>query len=412
MFLGPLAALAAYLYSELLSQYIRLPSRLAESSLDIATYQRAGEGILDGKVPYRDFFIEYPPGSLPFFVPPALFSEGRTGYAVLFASEMALVLVSALVLTALAARASGRFWPLPAAVFAAGAILLSPVAVTRYDSVVALALAVAVAGVTLKRGAPRKLGLALAWLVLGIGGAAKLVPALAAAPLALVHGKKGTVWGASLFSGAVALFFVPAYVLGRQGLMKSFEYHAERGLQLESVASSVLLRLGYVEGVSFEYGSFNISGRGVELWGSLSLPIMASLMLITAAVAVREWRAGNFGPGLFPRYAAAFLLAFMIGSKVLSPQYMIWLLPLLPLAARGLYGLAVSAIFLSACWATTQVFPVHYQELRVGGEIAVEFLLLRNLLLVLLWGLMLSLPTASPTTTLPTGEEASEAQPA
>ena len=84
-----------------------LPSRLTETSKDIAIYRRAGEAILADEVPYRDFFMEYPPGSLTSFVPPALFSGSRETYASLFASEMALALVAALVLTAYAARSLG-----------------------------------------------------------------------------------------------------------------------------------------------------------------------------------------------------------------------------------------------------------------------------------------------------------------
>ena len=84
-----------------------LPLRLGETSKDIAIYRRAGKEILAGEVPYRDFFIEYPPGSLPSFVPPALFSGSRETYASLFASEMALALVATLVLTAYAARTLG-----------------------------------------------------------------------------------------------------------------------------------------------------------------------------------------------------------------------------------------------------------------------------------------------------------------
>ena len=76
-----------------------LPLRLGETSKDIAIYRRTGKEILAGEVPYRDFFIEYPPGSLTSFVPPALFSGSRETYASLFASEMALALVTALVLT-------------------------------------------------------------------------------------------------------------------------------------------------------------------------------------------------------------------------------------------------------------------------------------------------------------------------
>ena len=92
--------LGVYLYWELMRRFAGLGPRLAEGAKDVAIYRRAGEAILAGEVPYRDFFIEYPPGSLPAFVPPALFTESREAYASLFASEMALVLVAALALTA------------------------------------------------------------------------------------------------------------------------------------------------------------------------------------------------------------------------------------------------------------------------------------------------------------------------
>ena len=82
-------------------------------------------------------------------MPPALLSNDKMGYIDLFSSEMALALVAALVLTALAARRIGGTWILPAATFAAAAIMLYPVAVTRYDAVVALSLATAVFCATL-----------------------------------------------------------------------------------------------------------------------------------------------------------------------------------------------------------------------------------------------------------------------
>lgn len=93
-----------------------------------------------------------------------------------------------------------------------------------------------------------------------------------------------------------------------------------------------------------------------------------------------------------PRFGAAFVLAFLLGSKVLSPQYVIWLLPLVPLSAGGVWGLGVQAVFLAVCWMTTQVFPFHYAEVADGRSPGVDILLGRNVLLAVLWGLMLSLP--------------------
>src|SRR3712207_7871524 len=65
---------------------IRRPPRstlFPYTTLFRSIYRDAGEAILGGQIPYRDFFIEYPPGSLPAFVPPALFSVDRAGYITL-----------------------------------------------------------------------------------------------------------------------------------------------------------------------------------------------------------------------------------------------------------------------------------------------------------------------------------------
>jgi hypothetical protein len=337
---------------------------------------------LRGEIPYRDFFVEYPPGSLLTFVPPAVLSSSKAGYIDLFSSEMALVLVVTLVLTSLAARRLGVTWMLPAASVAAGAIMLYPVAVTRYDAVVALSLATAALCASFGRRY-------LAYAALGLGTAAKLVPALATVPLAA--SRRTAARGYAVFFGILAVFFVPALLLGGKTFAESFAYHADRGVQVESVSSSVLMQLGWVSGVDFEYGAFEVQGPGAELAGDLSLPVTGILLLVTAFFAYRR---GGFGA--FPRYAAALILAFMLGSKVLSPQYVVWLLPLVPLSAGGAPRLAVSAVFLAACYLTTQVFPTHYGDLLSLRSPGPELLLARNLLLVLLWVLLLLLPDGAP----------------
>jgi glycosyl transferase family 87 len=296
---------------------------------------------------------------------------------------MALILAATLVLTELAARKLRGFWVVPAVTFAAGAIMLYPVAVTRYDALVALTLAVSALCTTLGGRY-----LSLAYASLGFGAAAKIVPALATVPLALA--RRGAARGYAIFLAVLGLFFVPVLLFG--GFLQSLAYHAERGLQVESLAASILMKLGWVNEVNFAYGAFEVRGRGVELAGSLSLPVTGALLLVTAFFIYREHRSGRFGPGAFPRYAAALILAFMLGSKVLSPQYVIWLLPIVPLGARGLAQLGVSAVFLAACWTTTQVYPIHYADLLDVGFPGPDLLLARNLLLVLLWVLLLPSP--------------------
>jgi hypothetical protein len=64
---------------------------------------------------------------------------------------------------------------------------------------------------------------------------------------------------------------------------------------------------------------------------------------------------------------------------------MIWLLPLVLLGAGG--GVAqvvgVSAAFLTVCWMTTWVYPVHYYDLLDGRFAGPDLLLARKLLLLL-----------------------------
>lgn len=75
---------------------------------------------------------------------------------------------------------------------------------------------------------------------------------------------------------------------------------------------------------------------------------------------------------------------------------MAWLSPPVPLSARGDAGLGVSVVFLAACWMTTLLFPIHYCDLVNRRSSGPELLLARNLLPVLLWGLLLLLPLNIP----------------
>ncbi len=397
VFWALLALLGGALYWGLTAQVSGLSSEMVGESNDLILYRDTGEALLRGEVPYRDFFIEYPPGAIPAFLLPALLSSTPEGFGNVFVAEMTLLLVATMVLVAVTARSmrGGWAWVVPSLTFVAGTILLYPIAATRFDPVVSFTLALAALGAVLGGRL-----LILAYASLGLGAAAKLVPVLATVPLALVRDGhdtfagwlRRTALGFLAFFATLGLFFVPAYLLGGEAFEESFTYHADRGLQLESLGTAVLMQLGWIENIVFRYGAWEVEGRGVELLSALGLPISAALILITGFVMYRDQRVQGFAAAKFPRYAAAFILAFMIGSKVLSPQYMLWLLPLLPLAAGGAWGIVIAGMLLVTCWTTTQIFPHYYGELMDLEPSAVNLLFVRDLLLVLLWGLMLVLP--------------------
>jgi Glycosyltransferase family 87 len=383
VFWTTIAAMGTVLYWRLFAMFAQLPPVKKEGSAGLIIYHHAGEAILRGKIPYHDFFIEYPPGSLLVFTLPAIFSSNRGAYTQLFSIEMALALVGSLVLLALAAR---RFWGpwgyiIPAATFTAAAIPLYNLILARYDAVVTLTLAISTLCVAL--GGRYVL---LAYASLGFGAVAKLIPALATLPLATL--RRGAARGYAAFFALLALFLAPPLLLAGEGLIKSFVYQADRGLQVESLTASVLMKMGLVGRIGFGHGAYEVRGRGVEFASSLSFPLTAVLLLITSLVMYREYRLGRLGVEQFPRYVAALILAYMLGSRVLSPQFMLWLLPLVPLVGDRFIRVVISALFLTAC-GTTRLVLDNYSALLALRFPGPDLLLARNLLLVLLWVLLL-----------------------
>ena len=102
---------------------------------DVHLYQRYTQLLLHGHLPYRDFFLEYPPGALAVFIPPAAATSAH--YNAAFKALMALcgaasLVLVALVLTRLRAPAV-RLWAAVLLV-AVSPIALGPISLNTYDA--------------------------------------------------------------------------------------------------------------------------------------------------------------------------------------------------------------------------------------------------------------------------------------
>src|SRR5207253_7963897 len=94
------------------------------------------------------------------------------------------------------------------------------------------------------------------------------------------------------------------------------------------------------------------------------------------------------------RTSAAAVCAFVALGKVLSPQYLGWLLPLVPLV-RGRRGLAAGSLLLLAMLLTQGWFPYRYRGLVEHSDpLAVTLVFARNLVLLALLA-VLAWPTWS-----------------
>src|SRR4051812_42179892 len=172
--------------------------------VDWPTYLSYGEKMRDGLVPYRDFAVEYPPGSLLVFVLP---TWAHGDYASSFAWLMALcgVLLVAVV-------ASVR----PAAAFyvALGPLLVGSLILSRFDLWPALLATAALA--LLVRGRH-----AWGWGLLGAAVAAKLWP-LVLVPLALAWSiRRGRPLAPLAGAAVVLVVSVPFLIASPGGLWAS-----------------------------------------------------------------------------------------------------------------------------------------------------------------------------------------------
>jgi uncharacterized membrane protein len=332
--------------------------------LDTVEYYRYGNAIVHGHVPYRDFAVEYPPGALPVFTLPALAYAGFSFYNRAFQILMALCGVGALLAMTVALRSLGASVQRTAAALAFAALaplVLGSVILYRYDL---WPTALTVAGLAAILAGRERLGFAS----LGLGIAAKVFPAVVLPP-ALVYvwrtrGRRDALICLGLAAAVVALVLVPFLALAPGGLWDSVVHQTTRPLQIESLAAGVLLAAHQVGGLSItmesSHGSQNLAGSLPHALGTVS-----TVLLVAALLAI--WLAAARGPATperLLRYSAASLVAFVALSKVLSPQFLIWLIPIVPLV-RGRRGLFASALLGLALLLTQLWFPIRYWDLAL-----------------------------------------------
>jgi hypothetical protein len=217
---------------------------------------------------------------------------------------------------------------------------------------------------------------------------------------ALVSGSRRR-WAAAPQIAAVGLLTVVVTIAlgGWNRLWSPLVYQGDRGLQIESVvATPVMARFAAdPDGYKIFYSSFKayeITGSGVSTMLGLSTVLTLCFAGIVLTVWVRCLRLGHsLSPDAFVWTSLCMTLGFMCVSKVLSPQYLLWLLPA---ACAGLAVVRTSyrKLLVWACGlgvaATLShlIFPTLYTPLAIHGAqtgAAVSVLVVRNLILLVLW---------------------------
>ena len=229
-----------------------------------------------------------------------------------------------------------------------------------------------------------------AFAVLGVAVTAKVYP-LVLVPLAAIYvwrraGPRRVAVASLVLVATTAAALAPFLAYAPRGVYDSFHAQATRGLQIESLGASLLLvldRVGLYDAHVVETtgaAGRNLAGGGADATAAVLLVLEA---LTVAAVWVVYARVRDARRQLPLAFAAA-VAGFLVFTKVFSPQYLVWLLPLV-VAAGGALALALTAVAV----VLAQVWFFHYGAL-FRLEWPVWLLLARDLALVALYGVLLA----------------------
>ncbi len=351
---------------------------------DLSVYRRYGLQVLVGSIPYLDFRVEYPPLALvPMTVPLLAAPAGGIddlGYIWRFVAVQGALAVAA---GWLLFQATGRsrstlvLWAVLVGLAWASVAL-------RYDLWPVLCVLVAVLVVDRCPGS--------AGVALGLGTMLKLYP-LALLPVLGAYalaGRDRAAFGRLLVGCAsvVGIVMAAAWALAGPASLQWLVYQQDRGLQIESLGAGLFLGLhalvGQVVDVGYAFGSIQLRAPGSDLLVAASPIVLAALLGIVTAVAAIRFRRDYARLGRVPTASvglasAAAVAVLLVGSKVLSVQYIIWLLPfaiVLPVRMRWLL-LAVTAL-------STAIYTTDYTGLLRLETPVIAALIVRNVLLAVI----------------------------
>ncbi|MDI3389420.1 glycosyltransferase 87 family protein [Streptomyces sp. B-S-A8] len=327
-------------------------------------------GVLrQGGFPLDDPLWQYPPAAGPVLLSPGLlpglsYFQGFVALALLADAAVACALAR------VGARPGRRL--AGAALWVGGLPLLLHIPLARYDLQVT---ALAVLALLCAARRPRTAGVLAA-----VGALVKLWPALALLGVERGRATRAT-WGSAL-AAAAALLLVLAAVFDH--LFGFLRQQGGRGVQIESVGGTVLAfaRLaGQPLRVEYRFGAMEFTGPyvGAVAQASLLATGLGCAALLLWRVRARHWtEATPFDAALCA------VLLFTVTSRVISPQYLIWLLGLAAvcLTSRATSQRPAAALVTAAAAVTTLGYPLLYEEVMAVTWTGTCVVCVRNALLV------------------------------
>jgi uncharacterized membrane protein len=223
---------------------------------------------------------------------------------------------------------------------------------------------------------------------MGVGVMTKLYPLLLLVPwVAMVAGERRWRAALSLVSGATVAMLVvaaPFLWLAPGAFLHSTFVYGARPFQVEGLVGAATVLAFGKSAIVGSFGSYNVvSPEWLGKAWSLLLPatIVAATFLAARQARLEPSPSKEQRAERFLSWTCAALCLVLVTSKVLSPQYLIWLIPLgvtTTGATRHRWAIAAAAL--------TQVFyPILYDLfVEDGSRVVALIVTCRNVALVLL----------------------------
>ena len=264
-----------------------------------------------GRWPYRDFFDEYTVGAQPLFLVvhwlPGTFVGAFRWTMALCGAASVFAMLAWLRRTIVGALVAGL-----------APLIVGPVFLNTYDLLPALLVTLVVAAWLRNRERTT-------WILLAVAIAVK-VYAIVLVPFVLLdtrHRRRAVEW----LLAVLVVLHLPFVIMGPGGVRFSYWLQVKRGLESESVGAAILLVLHRLGALSVTLKDEAPGSR--DLVGTLPKVVAALSTLVLVALVVWLWRRYR-GDRLATAVTAVTI--FVCFDKVLSPQYVTWLVPLVPAA--------------------------------------------------------------------------------
>jgi hypothetical protein len=208
---------------------------------------------------------------------------------------------------------------------------------------------------------------------------------------------------------AVGACFVPFVVASPGGVYSSVQGQAVRPLQIESSAAVALLAAHQLVsapiGIVFSHSSVNLGGASASV--AAAATVIAELAAL-ALIWITFGRQRELRDRDLMLSSAAAVLAFVTLGKVFSPQFLLWVVPLVALLS-GALAFAAPAIVALAIVLTRLYFPGRWRGVIRQEATATWLLITRDLVLLALLTWLLAALVRRPIATSPSLQRISRA---